>query len=137
MTEETKEERKRRLNRERVARFRLRQRHKKELEEGEGNFLSIATDKEAMLEQHMQELEFIKNECEAKGIPLWASERFREWEDQLDKLIENNRVPKPKSRGKVYSKYVDPDICPRCGYPIQNCICGKQSDSWLKSPTIK
>ena len=93
---ETKRERQKRLNRERVSRHRLKKRLEEELQqsEDERGIYAIEDSKEATLELATQELTFIISECEAQGKPLWANKKFSEWEDKMDRLAKEGKLPK-------------------------------------------
>lgn len=95
---ETKHEREQRLNRQRVARHRLRKKLDAELakKNAEKGIYSVQNTKEMNLELLTQELEFIQDECHAEGKPLWASKKFKEWEEKISKLDAEGKLPNYK-----------------------------------------
>lgn len=95
---ETKKEREQRLNRQRVARHRLRKKLDAELQKKDEDkqLFEVRGTKEANLEILTQELQFIRDECYAEGKPLWTSKKFREWEEKMQKLADAGKLPKRK-----------------------------------------
>lgn len=103
MPEETKKEREKRLNRDRQERYRERQRLRDRIAGQETNrdiIIGATVDDERDLNMQMMDLELeqIRDHCEDTGTPIWASERYKDWEKRMDDLEKKGQLPKKRRR---------------------------------------